>query len=107
VSTASDAYQYRAGSPGQCISEQVVIGTHGKLKNWVMKKMLVLDAIAILVFDEADEMLKEDGFADDSVRRRRRPVLCCCCAGRDAALLGPAARAGCWDAGFWLCRQAG
>jgi superfamily II DNA/RNA helicase len=47
---------------------QVVIGTHGKLKTWVSKRLLSLDSVAILVFDEADEMLKADGFADDSVR---------------------------------------
>lgn len=47
---------------------QVIVGTHGKLKNWVMKKVLDLEHVAILVFDEADEMLKADGFADDSVR---------------------------------------
>ena len=43
------------------------MGTHGKLKNWVQKRLLDLDGVAILVFDEADEMLKADGFADDSV----------------------------------------
>ena len=45
---------------------QVVIGTHGRLKNWVSKRLLEVDAINILVFDEADEMLKADAFADDS-----------------------------------------
>mmetsp|Transcript_26815 Transcript_26815/g.58465 ORF Transcript_26815/g.58465 Transcript_26815/m.58465 type:complete len:483 (+) Transcript_26815:39-1487(+) len=50
------------------ITEQVVIGTHGKLKAWASKRILSLDDVAILVFDEADEMLKADAFADDSVR---------------------------------------
>ncbi|GIL65509.1 hypothetical protein Vafri_19272 [Volvox africanus] len=50
------------------IKEQVVVGTHGKLKNWVTKRLLALENVAILVFDEADEMLKADAFADDSVR---------------------------------------
>lgn len=44
----------------------MVIGTHGKLKNWVTKRVLEVDRITILVFDEADEMLKADAFADDS-----------------------------------------
>ncbi len=35
-----------------------MIGTHGKLKNWVSKRLLDLDGVVILVFDEADEMLK-------------------------------------------------
>lgn len=38
--------------------DQVVIGTHGKLKNWMMKRILQTKNIKILVFDEADEMLK-------------------------------------------------
>jgi hypothetical protein len=44
----------------------VVIGTHGRLKNWVSKRLLDVSTVAILVFDEADEMLKADAFADDS-----------------------------------------
>ncbi|GAX80515.1 hypothetical protein CEUSTIGMA_g7953.t1 [Chlamydomonas eustigma] len=60
------------------ITEQVVIGAHGKLKTWASKRVLSLETINILVFDEADEMLKADGFADDSVRlikeiRKRNP----------------------------------
>lgn len=50
------------------ITEQVVIGTHGTLKAWVTKRMLSLENIRIMVFDEADEMLRMDGFGDDSVR---------------------------------------
>jgi hypothetical protein len=36
----------------------VVVGTHGTLKNLVSKRILLFRAIRILVFDEADEMLK-------------------------------------------------
>lgn len=43
---------------GQKITEQVVIGTHGKLKNWLSKRILDVSAIKILVFDEADQMLQ-------------------------------------------------
>jgi superfamily II DNA/RNA helicase len=45
---------------------QVIIGTHGRMKNWVSKRQLEIDNINILVFDEADEMLKADAFADDT-----------------------------------------
>jgi ATP-dependent RNA helicase DDX19/DBP5 len=41
----------------------------------VAKRQLDVDRICILVFDEADEMLKADAFADDS--------------GEDAAAAGP------------------
>ena len=40
------------------VVDQVVIGTHGSLKNWVSKRILPLAAIRILVFDEADQMLQ-------------------------------------------------
>ena len=40
------------------ITEQVVIGTHGTLKNWMSKRILSFRFARILVFDEADEMLK-------------------------------------------------
>lgn len=43
---------------GQKISEHVVIGAHGKLKNWMSKRQLDVSAIKILVFDEADQMLE-------------------------------------------------
>lgn len=48
--------------PGLCrnqkVQEQVVIGTHGKLRNWLSKRMLDTSGVKILVFDEADQMLK-------------------------------------------------
>ena len=40
------------------IIDQVVFGTHGSLKNWMSKRVLSVHSINILVFDEADEMLK-------------------------------------------------
>ena len=40
------------------IQAQVVIGTHGTLKNWVSKRALSPDHVRILVLDEADDMLK-------------------------------------------------
>ena len=43
---------------GSRITQQVVIGTHGKLKNWASKRMLLYRFMKILVLDEADEMLK-------------------------------------------------
>ncbi|KAK9798531.1 hypothetical protein WJX73_010421 [Symbiochloris irregularis] len=62
------------------VTEQIVIGAHGTLKNWVSKRVLNTERVAILVFDEADEMLKADGFASDSTRmissiRRQNPQL--------------------------------
>lgn len=53
------------------ITDQIVVGTHGKLRDWMSKRVLAPKDMQILVFDEADEMLKQDGFADDSVRMIR------------------------------------
>lgn len=65
MSTASADY---ATTRRTRITDQVVIGTHGKLRDWMQKRVLDVRNVAILVFDEADEMLKQDGFADDTVR---------------------------------------
>ena len=53
------------------ITAQVVIGAHGGLKKRVRYSLLDTEDIRILVFDEADEMLAQDGFGDDSVRLLR------------------------------------
>ena len=56
---------------GPAIDAQVVIGTPGTLKNWMKPgrfQQLNVSGIKILVFDEADQMLSRDGFADDSMR---------------------------------------
>ncbi|CAJ2672548.1 DEAD-box ATP-dependent RNA helicase 38 [Trifolium pratense] len=50
------------------ISAQVVIGTPGTIKNLMTHKKLGVTRLKILVFDEADQMLAEDGFKDDSLR---------------------------------------
>jgi ATP-dependent RNA helicase DDX19/DBP5 len=56
---------------------QVIVGTHGTLKRWMdarvssSARVMEVDRICILVFDEADEMLKAQGFRDDSVRMMR------------------------------------
>lgn len=58
------------------LTDHVVIGTHGKLKNWMQKRrsgapVLPMDNIRILVFDEADVMMDEHGQKDDSIRMIR------------------------------------
>ncbi|KAI3909814.1 hypothetical protein MKW92_004718 [Papaver armeniacum] len=53
------------------LTQQVIIGTPGTIKKWISYKKLSLREIKILVFDEADHMLAEDGFRDDSTRIMR------------------------------------
>ncbi|XXG58794.1 hypothetical protein AAC387_Pa04g1005 [Persea americana] len=50
------------------VTDQVVIGTPGTIKKWMSAKKLSTRDVKILVFDEADHMLAEDGFKDDSLR---------------------------------------
>jgi ATP-dependent RNA helicase DDX19/DBP5 len=51
------------------IVDQVIIGIPGTLKRWMTKdKILSTKDITVLVFDEAENMLDQDGFQDDSVR---------------------------------------
>lgn len=53
------------------VTDQVVIGTPGTVKKWMSAKKLAMREVKILVFDEADHMLAEDGFKDDSERIMR------------------------------------
>ncbi|GMY25027.1 DEAD-box ATP-dependent RNA helicase 38 [Fagus crenata] len=53
------------------VSAQVVIGTPGTLRKWMSNRKLNVSNIKILVFDEADHMLAEDGFKDDSLRIKK------------------------------------
>ncbi|KAL5713870.1 RNA helicase [Ranunculus cassubicifolius] len=50
------------------ITEQIIIGTPGTIKKWTSYKKLSTRELQILVFDEADHMLSDDGFKDDSLR---------------------------------------
>ncbi|XP_062110323.1 DEAD-box ATP-dependent RNA helicase 38-like [Humulus lupulus] len=53
------------------VSAQIVIGTPGTIKKWMSAKKLGVSNVKILVFDEADHMLAEDGFKDDSLRIKK------------------------------------
>uniref|UniRef100_A0A7N0UZE4 RNA helicase n=1 Tax=Kalanchoe fedtschenkoi TaxID=63787 RepID=A0A7N0UZE4_KALFE len=50
------------------VMSQVVIGTPGTINSLIATKKLSINFLRILVFDEADHMLAEDGFKDDSLR---------------------------------------
>ncbi|CAM8959142.1 unnamed protein product [Rhodiola kirilowii] len=50
------------------VTSQVVIGTPGTIISLISTKKLSINYLRILVFDEADHMLAEDGFKDDSLR---------------------------------------
>ncbi|GMH30177.1 hypothetical protein Nepgr_032020 [Nepenthes gracilis] len=73
--TAESAVQESLNDPAHIpiskrppITTQIVIGTPGTVKKWISYKKLSLVYMKILVFDEADHMLAQDGFRDDSLR---------------------------------------
>ncbi|XP_034694211.1 DEAD-box ATP-dependent RNA helicase 38 [Vitis riparia] len=63
-----DSANYTSISQRQPVKAQVVIGTPGTVKKWMSHRKLGISNMKILVFDEADHMLAEDGFKDDSLR---------------------------------------
>ncbi|XP_059463282.1 DEAD-box ATP-dependent RNA helicase 38-like [Corylus avellana] len=65
---AMDKKHYAPISKQPPVSAQVVIGTPGTIKKWMSNRKLDLTEMKILVFDEADHMLAEDGFKDDSLK---------------------------------------
>ncbi|TYK25195.1 DEAD-box ATP-dependent RNA helicase 38 [Cucumis melo var. makuwa] len=67
----ADSANYMPVSKRPPITAQVVIGTPGTIKKWMSGRKLGVSCVKILVFDEADHMLGEDGFQDDSLRIMR------------------------------------
>ncbi|KAL5724351.1 RNA helicase [Ranunculus cassubicifolius] len=50
------------------IFDQIIVGTTGTIKGLISRKKLSTRQLKVLVFDEADHMLADDGFKDDSMR---------------------------------------
>ncbi|MFH4981023.1 hypothetical protein AB6A40_007732 [Gnathostoma spinigerum] len=51
------------------ITEQIVIGTPGKMLDWVVKmKLIDASKIICMVFDEADVLISQQGHQDQSIR---------------------------------------
>ncbi|KAL9455321.1 hypothetical protein AB3S75_010686 [Citrus x aurantiifolia] len=63
-----DSTNYVPISKRPPVTAQVVIGTPGTIKKWMSAKKLGFSRLKILVYDEADHMLDEAGFRDDSLR---------------------------------------
>ncbi|KAJ9559016.1 hypothetical protein OSB04_013630 [Centaurea solstitialis] len=60
----------------EAVTAQVIIGTPGTINKWIATKKLATSNLKILVFDEADHMLAESGFKEDSVRIMKDIVKC-------------------------------
>ncbi|KAI3683834.1 hypothetical protein L1987_84349 [Smallanthus sonchifolius] len=65
---AVDKANYIPVSKRAPVTAQVIIGTPGTINKWIAAKKLGTSNLKILVFDEADHMLAESGFKEDSVR---------------------------------------
>jgi len=57
--TYEDALPGRDVMPGQVCRSQVIVGTPGTVKRWVMKGYLDPATLSIFVLDEADKMVEE------------------------------------------------
>ncbi|KAL6141873.1 hypothetical protein ACLB2K_060159 [Fragaria x ananassa] len=53
------------------VTAHIVIGTSGTVHKLILYKKLGVSKLKVLVFDEADHMLAEDGFRDDSLRIKK------------------------------------
>ncbi|XP_076917804.1 DEAD-box ATP-dependent RNA helicase 38-like [Bidens hawaiensis] len=64
----TDKANYIPVSKRAPVTAQVIIGTPGTINKWIAARKLGTSNLKILVFDEADHMLAESGFKEDSVR---------------------------------------
>ena len=56
---------------GDIVRDQVLVGTPGTIKDLLQRKAIPADHIKILVIDEADVMLDQQGMGDQTIRIRR------------------------------------
>jgi ATP-dependent RNA helicase DDX19/DBP5 len=66
--TVSAAIPVEQSKRGQPITGQIVVGTPGTTKELINKQLLNPQHIKILVLDEADNMLEEQGMGDQCMR---------------------------------------
>ncbi|XP_047327612.1 DEAD-box ATP-dependent RNA helicase 38-like [Impatiens glandulifera] len=67
----ADSAGYLPVAKRPALTAQIAIGTPGTINNYIRLKKLNASSLKILVFDEADHMLAERGFKDDSIRIMR------------------------------------
>ncbi|KAG0165819.1 RNA helicase required for poly(A+) mRNA export [Apophysomyces sp. BC1015] len=52
----------------QPVQGQIIVGTPGSVQDMIKRKLLPVQGVRILVLDEADNMLDQDGLGDQSVK---------------------------------------
>jgi ATP-dependent RNA helicase DDX19/DBP5 len=64
---------------GEKVDAHVVIGTPGKVVDWIKRKTIKTDAIKVFVLDEADDMVREGGHRANSLLiKKQLPKTCQC-----------------------------
>lgn len=64
---------------GSSVDAHIVIGTPGKVVDWIKRKTIRTDKIKVFVLDEADNMVGEGGFRANSLMiKKKLPPKCQC-----------------------------
>jgi len=62
---------------GKCVDAHLVVGTPGKIVDWLKKKIIQTHAMKVFVLDEADNMVSESGFRANSILiKQKMPKMC-------------------------------
>ncbi len=56
---------------GQTLSDHVVVGTPGTVQDLLRRRAVKADNVSIMVIDEADVMLDQQGMGDQTIRIKR------------------------------------
>ena len=56
---------------GQSLGDHVIVGTPGTVQDLLRRRAIKPDHVAVLVIDEADVMLDQQGMGDQTIRIRR------------------------------------
>lgn len=69
--TDEEKRQWRTDAPRGTLTEHVVVGTPGKVMEFIKKRMMNTKTIKMLVLDEADEMVDSQAMGDQTIRIKR------------------------------------
>ena len=53
------------------VSAQVIVGTPGTMTDLIRRRIIDVSEVRVFVLDEADEMLKQDGLGDQTLRVKK------------------------------------
>lgn len=53
------------------VTAQIIVGTPGTMIDLVRKRIIDVSGVKVFVLDEADDMLKQDGLGDQTLRVKK------------------------------------